>query len=633
MWTYVVRRLLMMVPTLFGITIVAFIVMQVAPGDPLLDQLGGGAASAERQTRESYLIQKRDLKLDKPLLLNLNYFRSFSATVRIAAHFASLSQEELLLELERLRRPGEIEVHKEARQESGQVPPLTVEEAERLRFLRGLGIRKFDQWHVGEGMRWTDWKRDKQENLRRLADAVPVFLRSRMEDLGVHGVPEALALLDSDAPRNVKIGAVRLLNYMVVEPFVYTYSRVPAEAETPLVQSVWRTWWERERNRFPPIDPARRDGLRSKLHQMLREDSQDKVFAAIETLDRADLPFFAEILLKDSPLPERALASQVLRLYAGRPLRLDVPLTATEEELANVRQNWRAHYDPRRNVYEPGFFQRAWFLLADTQYAHMVWRLVTFNFGRSALKARTPVWELIWKAVIVSAPIMLLAQFFIYLIAVPLGIVCGVKRGTLTDRGISFGLFVLYSIPGFVAGMIFLVVFCYGQPFAIFPMQGLHTQGSETWSLGARLLDYLWHIALPVVCLSLFGLAALAMYSRTAMLDVIGQDYIRTARAKGLAEKVVILKHALRNSLIPILTLFANFLPAMLGGSVLIERIFGIPGMGYLSFDSILNKDIPTLMALIYIQAILVMLSILLTDVLYVLVDPRISFERQGKTA
>jgi len=144
------------------------------------------------------------------------------------------------------------------------------------------------------------------------------------------------------------------------------------------------------------------------------------------------------------------------------------------------------------------------------------------------------------------------------------------------------------------------------------------------------LLDYLWHAFFPIVCLSLFSLAAMAMYSRTSMLEVIGQDYIRTARAKGLAERVVILKHGLRNALIPIITLFAGFLPAMLGGSVLIEVIFGIPGMGRLGFDSILQRDFPTLMALIYINAIVVMISILLTDLLYVVADPRISFQGRG---
>lgn len=121
------------------------------------------------------------------------------------------------------------------------------------------------------------------------------------------------------------------------------------------------------------------------------------------------------------------------------------------------------------------------------------------------------------------------------------------------------------------------------------------------------------------------------MYARTSMLEVISQDYIRTARAKGLSEFKVIFKHALRNALIPILTLFSNFLPALLGGSVLVEYIFGIHGMGRLSWESIEQKDYPTLMALIYIDAIIVLLSILLTDILYVLVDPRITFSTRGE--
>jgi peptide/nickel transport system permease protein len=145
-----------------------------------------------------------------------------------------------------------------------------------------------------------------------------------------------------------------------------------------------------------------------------------------------------------------------------------------------------------------------------------------------------------------------------------------------------------------------------------------------------KLIDYLWHAALPVLCLSLFSLASMAMYSRSAMLDVIQQDYIRTARAKGLSTFKVIVKHALRNGLIPIITLFASFLPAMLGGSVLIEYLFNIPGMGRMSWESIEYKDYPTLMALIYVDAIVVMLSILLADFLYVFADPRISFEGQG---
>src|SRR4029453_5442635 len=147
---------------------------------------------------------------------------------------------------------------------------------------------------------------------------------------------------------------------------------------------------------------------------------------------------------------------------------------------------------------------------------------------------------------------------------------------------------------------------------------------------GPYLTDYFWHATLPVTCLSLFSLAGMAMYSRSSMLDVIEQDFVRTARGKGLSEPRVILKHALRNALIPIITLFSSFLPAMLGGSVLVEFIFGIPGMGRLSWASIEQKDFPTLMALVYIDAIVVMLSIFLTAVLYGGVDPRISFSGKG---
>jgi peptide/nickel transport system permease protein len=176
--------------------------------------------------------------------------------------------------------------------------------------------------------------------------------------------------------------------------------------------------------------------------------------------------------------------------------------------------------------------------------------------------------------------------------------------------------------------MLFLVFFCYGKPFSIFPFDGLHSDGADEMSFFPWLLDYLWHAILPVVCMSVFSLAGMAMYARTSMLEIINQDYIRTARAKGVAERWVILKHALRNALIPVITLFAHFIPALLGGSVLIEVLFNIPGMGRLSFQTIQEKDITTLMALIYIDAIIVLLCVLLSDLLYMVVDPRISFSK-----
>jgi ABC-type dipeptide/oligopeptide/nickel transport system permease component len=278
-------------------------------------------------------------------------------------------------------------------------------------------------------------------------------------------------------------------------------------------------------------------------------------------------------------LNEKAIAALFLMLYNGRPLKVDVSIDADPPQVQEAAANWIAHFDARQSIYEPGLLRKLWNIVGDTQYAHMVWRLGTFNFGRSALKTREPVSKRIWDAVMVSAPLMLMAEIVIYFTAIPLGIICAVKRGKFLDRTISLGLFLLYSIPAFVAGMLLLLFLCYGDYLKWFPMERLHSDGAENFGFFRYLLDYFWHATLPVLCLSLFSLAGLAMYSRTAMLDVIAQDYVRTARAKGVPEWKVILKHVLRNGLIPIITLFSNFLQAMLGGSVLVEFLFNIPGM------------------------------------------------------
>jgi peptide/nickel transport system permease protein len=263
----------------------------------------------------------------------------------------------------------------------------------------------------------------------------------------------------------------------------------------------------------------------------------------------------------------------------------------------------------------------------------MVWRLVTFRFGRSTLRTREYVSQRIWDGAVVSIPLMLMAQLVIYLIAVPAGVTAATYRNTWIDRSISLTLFLLYSVPPFVAAMLFLLFFAYGDYLKWFPMERLHSPGAERFGFTHFVADYLWHAVLPVTCLSLFSLAALAMYGRNAMLDVLDQDYVRTARAKGLPQRTVIVKHAFRNALIPFITLFASFIPGLLGGSVLIEYLFNISGMGRLFFVSIQLRDFPTLMALIYIDAIVVMLSILMSDLLYVVADPRISFEGRGGSA
>lgn len=603
MWTYISRRLLMMIPTLFGVTIVSFCVMQLAPGDPLLSQLDSeGAAGDKSQAHDAYLLQKRDLKLDKPLVLNFNYFRDYSLPVKWAAFYRGRTLAEIQQDLTALSR------------ETGG------ESESRLRFLRSLGIKDFD----------TALKDPEQH--QPLALAIQAFVVVYCENAGANGVPAAIGILnDPSANLRLKIGAIRCLQSMLAEPFKYTYSQHPSESETPAVVAVWRLWWSRSKGGFAALSADRRRALAAMMPQM--EASRDKLFDALDELKASDLPYFAETLFGETSLSAKAASAVVLKQFVANPLRLDVPLDASPERVKEAIENWFLHYDLHRDEYEPGLLAKTWYVVADTQYAYMVVRLVTFQFGRSALRTHEPVSDRIWNAFVVSAPLMFISEFLIFVIAVPLGLICAVNRGSWTDRGISMGLFLLYSIPPFVAAMLFLLYFCYGDYFAWFPSSGLHSEGAAKLPFFSYLVDYLWHAFLPVVCLALFSLAATAMYGRSSMLDVINQDYIRTARAKGLPPHTVVLKHVVRNGLIPILTLASSFLPAMLGGSVLIEVLFNIPGLGRLGWDAIDQKDVPTLMALLYLEALLTLFSFLLTDLLYVVVDPRISFSSRGKAA
>ena len=593
-----------MIPTLFGVTVISFCIMQLAPGDPMLSQLSSqGAAGESSQTREAYLIQKRDLNLDKPLILNFRNFYDYRRDLKIAAYYRSLTEQQVAEDLARL-----------------SADPSDPEHAARLHFLRALDIEEFNE------------RLHNPAKHARLAAAIRGFVQVYCEDIGSYGVPAAIQLLqDPTLDTSLKIGLIDCINYMVVEAHHPTYSRDPSDDETPLVTAVWRSWWQREQASFSALHPRRVEALQNELAAMVATTSREELYSQMERYDRGDVPFFAETLLGESTLREKVIASMLLNLYVARPLEMNVPHDAAAAKVNEVVENWLVHYEPRRKDYEKGLGGKLTAMFTDTQYAHMVWRLATFRFGRSALKTREPVSQKIWAAVIVSAPLMVMSEFVIYFVSIPLGITCAVNRGSWLDRLISFKLFFLYSVPPFVAAMLFLLFFCYGDYVKWFPMERLHSSGASEFGYLHYTMDYLWHCFLPVTCLSLFSLAALAMYSRTSMLDVIGQDYIRTARAKGVSRNRVIYKHALRNALIPILTLFANFLPAMLGGSVLIEYIFNIPGMGRLSWESIEQKDVPTLMALIYVQAIVVLVSILMTDIMYVFVDPRISFESQGK--
>ena len=260
------------------------------------------------------------------------------------------------------------------------------------------------------------------------------------------------------------------------------------------------------------------------------------------------------------------------------------------------------------------------------QYGLWVGRMCTLDFGTS-FKDRRPVRDKILEALPVTLQLNIISIFLVYLFAIPIGVYSATHQRSWGDAITTIVLFLFYSLPSFWVAMLLMYFFGSGHPFSWFPIYGLNSLDSGNMALCQYAADRLWHMVLPVFCLTYGSLAEISQFSRSGMIDVIRQDYIRTARAYGFSEKTIVFKYAMRNSLIPIITLLASLLPALIGGSVIIENIFSIPGMGRLSFESVLSRDYPTVMGILTISALLTLLGLILSDILYALTDPRIKFE------
>lgn len=258
------------------------------------------------------------------------------------------------------------------------------------------------------------------------------------------------------------------------------------------------------------------------------------------------------------------------------------------------------------------------------------------DFGRSFTKSR-PVVDLIKEALPITIILNLIAVPIIYFIAIPCGMLAAVKAGSLFDR-LSGAFFIgLWSFPIPLAGVLCIGYLASNDYLGWFPVAGLHDANSDTFnylpSTGANgwergyLLDLVWHVCLPVLCLVYGGFAVLSKQTRAAMLDNFNMDYVRTAKAKGVANKNIIFAHVFRNSLLPLITMFVSIFPAMLAGSVVIEQIFTVPGMGRLTLESINLRDRELLLANTMMISAVNLLALLLADVLYAFADPRISFK------
>lgn len=258
---------------------------------------------------------------------------------------------------------------------------------------------------------------------------------------------------------------------------------------------------------------------------------------------------------------------------------------------------------------------------------YLIWlkNIVTFDFGDSFTYQR-PVIEVIGEKLPISLQFGVVSLILIYMISIPLGISKAVRDGGHFDLWTSVTLMVAYSIPPLILGILMRVYLAGGQFLDIFPLGDLYSDNYASLSTWGKITDRIHHFILPLTCYVVNGFTVLTFLMKNSLLEEIRLDYIRTARAKGLDERTVVYKHALRNALIPILTGLGSFLTVFFAGSIIIEQVYNIDGMGLLSYKSILSRDYNVIMALIFIQAVLSMVGRLISDVTYVLVDPRIDF-------
>ncbi len=261
-----------------------------------------------------------------------------------------------------------------------------------------------------------------------------------------------------------------------------------------------------------------------------------------------------------------------------------------------------------------------------TRYGLWLNDLVHLDFGTSFFDHR-PVIDKIKEKIPVSLAFGISGLLVALLIGIPLGMIAALYRDTPIDRTITFLGIAKYSTPTYVLGILLLTFLGGGEFLDLFPIYGIQSDNYESLSMVGKFLDRLNHFILPCICYSIGGLAFITQQQRASLLEAMNQDYIRTARAKGLSEPVIFFKHAFRNSLIPIVTIMGGMIPGILGGGVIIESLFSIPGLGLMAYEALLQRDYPTIMANFTISSFLALAGIFISDICYVLVDPRIDFE------
>ena len=265
------------------------------------------------------------------------------------------------------------------------------------------------------------------------------------------------------------------------------------------------------------------------------------------------------------------------------------------------------------------------------RYVEMLANFARFDLGRSYLQNKD-VWQLIKEKLPVSISLGLWTFLVSYLISIPLGIAKAVREGTRFDVITSMGVLVGYAIPGFVLGILLIVLFAGGTFLDWFPLRGLTSDNWSELAWPARIRDYFWHLALPLTCLVIHSFAVTTLLTKNTFVEEMRKQYVLVARAKGLSQERVLYKHIFRNALIPIVTGFPSaFVGAFFAGSVLIETLFSLDGLGLLGYEAVVRRDYAVVLGSLYFFTLIALVVKLASDLLYVVVDPRVQFGSVAK--
>lgn len=310
----------------------------------------------------------------------------------------------------------------------------------------------------------------------------------------------------------------------------------------------------------------------------------------------------------------------MIPLFLGVALVTFAVLSLVGDPFAQMAINPRIKPEDIARLRHAWGFDLPWYL----RFFKWFWAMITGNWGVSIFAGGKPVTELVARAIAYTLRFSLASLILAFVVGVPIGIYSALHQYTFFDYFFTFFAFFGMSMPTFWFGFILMMIF--GLKLGWLPLGGVMTPGIETAPLFARILDQAKYMVLPVIVLSLFSMGSWMRYARSSMLEVIRQDYVRTARAKGLPERTVIFKHALRNALIPIITLLGLSLPGIISGATITETVFSIPGMGRLTVDAMLSNDYPVAMVCLLLESSLLIVGNLIADLLYAVVDPRIRY-------